>query len=115
MHKIYHVCRGCWRKVDRCNCNSKHPIRIDKGISHAVMVLNKRGYNTVACCEGHADKSIIYIYVLFTKDYNFQLPSGFKYKDRSLFFIDTKTKDKQKRQEIINNQLQILNAWVDLL
>ena len=58
-----------------CLCTDcKHDYRkieIDSKIYPIIKTLNDKGYRTSFCCEGHFEKSIFQLYILFSKQYDF--------------------------------------------
>lgn len=49
------VCPECWNLLEECSCRNlpNRAIQIDGGIYPAVRDLNRKGYKTNFCCEGH--------------------------------------------------------------
>lgn len=50
-----YVCPICWHKLTECTCDfdNNNLIQIDEGMQYAIRELNKKGYRTECCCEGH--------------------------------------------------------------
>lgn len=71
--------------MDNCKCDALPYgiILIDKNIQEHVRVLNKKGYRTINCCEGHRT-DCINTYIEFANDYfnDIETPSGFTYNKR---------------------------------
>lgn len=78
-----YVCPNCFYKLRYCKCDSEYPlylIHIDKNIQKHIQILNKKGYKTKFCCEGHNK----YCYITFIDDYFSKynidcFPNGFIY------------------------------------
>lgn len=73
-----HIFTDTVYRISKCPCclqENLYAIEIDPNISNAISILNKKGYYTKYCCEGHSRKESSYIY--------------FKDKDIMLNYIDT--------------------------
>lgn len=54
-------------------------VEVDDNIVDIIIMLNKKGYGTNFCCEGHAEKNVLHVYVCFDKVYDFKdIPKGLK-------------------------------------
>lgn len=53
------VCPKCWNKLEECECSDwpKKVNQIDAGLCTTIKILNKKGYTTLFCCEGHYNDS----------------------------------------------------------
>ena len=78
-----YVCPNCFYKLRYCKCDSEYPlylIHIDKNIQKHIQILNKKGYKTKFCCEGHDSFCYItFYYDYFTMHNINNFPNGFNY------------------------------------
>ena len=73
-----YICSNCWKQ--KCNCNKSNYIEIDEGMVDIICKLNKKGYQTLNCCEGHINSCGICTYIQFKTVYDFKnIPNGFEY------------------------------------
>ena len=114
-HKIAKVCNQCFKQ--KCNCENKCLIDIDRQMTGIVKTLNKKGYKTMYCCESHFKYSLS-IYVGFIKNYfnDMEIPEGFKYSKKKYtieHIITSKNrKDENKFNEEKQYYINILKEWV---
>ena len=116
-----YVCPRCWHQIHECTCDLYPPselIMIDINIQDIIRILNKKGYQTRACCESHFGYSYS-IYIAFTYDYSFEPPEGFNYaKSRSAISYTYKKNEYENKElfeRIKAEKLKILLEWVWLL
>ncbi len=120
-HPYKLFCMKCLNTVDECHCNDADPFRykcyteIDNNMVDIVKAFNKKGYRTVACCEGNIYKSAnrfsCNIYIAFNR----KLPEeykvvgidpeyvryncGWKYKSFNTIYIEFKLNIKKSSDE----------------
>jgi predicted DsbA family dithiol-disulfide isomerase len=111
-----YICPYCWFTLDNCICELFPPyylIHIDKNIQEHIRILNKKGYYTVYCCEGHNGGSNTYI--TFADDYLKEIgtPEGFKYdKKRKMITYTYSTRlTKEKIEKLKKEKLALLLEW----
>ena len=116
-----YVCPYCWYTLNNCACDlfpPYHLIFIDKNIQEHIRILNKKGYHTTACCEGHINVCIN-TYIAFANNYfdDTETPEGFKYnKKRRIVSYTYSTKlTKEQMEEIKKEKLEILLDWCNKL
>lgn len=114
---INYVCPYCMNTLDNCTCDlfpPYHLILIDRNIQEHIRILNKKGYRTTACCEGHKDVCIN-TYIAFADDYfkDTSTPEGFKYdKKRRIVNYTYSTKlTEEKMEELKKEKLETLLNW----
>ena len=66
------VCQHCWNNVKYCCCDelSDAFYNIDENIQPAIIWLNRKGYYTESCCEGHSWMNS-FAYISFLHHYKF--------------------------------------------
>lgn len=57
------ICVDCWNK--ECTCGHNSYEEIDDLILDDIIKLNKKGYTTLYCCQGHKEKGFFDMYVMF--------------------------------------------------
>lgn len=75
-----YVCPRCLYVLNECKCRVFPPhglIMIDRKIQHIIRVLNRKGYTTIGCCEGHYGSMSPFLHVIFNREYDYDLPDGF--------------------------------------
>ena len=84
---------------------------IDKGMWDILIELNKKGYYTISCCEGHLRDNSWNGYIGFCYPYNFPIyPNNFSSIRKHEFYYWDGT-DEESRQEFLNN----LFEWAKML
>lgn len=111
-----YVCPHCWFTLDSCVCELFPPyylIHIDINIQEHIRILNKKGYHTMYCCEGHSRNSNTYI--SFADDYfkEISIPDEFKYdkKRRIITYTYSMKLTEEKMEELKREKLAILLKW----
>lgn len=112
-----YVCPYCWNTLNKCTCDlfpPYHLLLIDKNIQEHIRLLNKKGYLTTGCCEGHREVCIN-TYISFADDYfnNVSAPDGFKYdKGKRMVTYTYSTKlEEEKMEELKKEKLEALLKW----
>lgn len=115
------VCPFCWNTLDNCTCElypSYYLVLIDKNIQKHIRILNKKGYRTTACCEGHKE-ICLNTYIAFTTDYfkDMELPNGFKYnkKRKVIEYIYPRKLTESEMESIKKEKLEVLLKWCENL
>lgn len=115
-----YVCPQCMNTLDGCDCELYPPyylIHIDKNIQEHIRILNKKGYRTVYCCEGHSRGSNTYI--TFFNDYfeYIDTPVGFKYdrKRKTITYTYRMSMTEEKIEKLKTEKLSILLEWAKSL
>ena len=114
---INYVCPYCWNTLNKCSCDlfpPYHLIFVDQNIQEHIRILNKKGYRTTSCCEGHREVCIN-TYVAFADNYfkDVDLPEGFRYnKGKRIITYTYSTKlTKEKMEELKTEKLRVLLEW----
>lgn len=117
---VNYVCPYCLYTLDKCVCDlfpPHHLIHIDENIQEHIRILNKKGYKTKYCCEGHGVGTNTYI--LFIMDYfkDIDMPDNFKYvKSKRLLTYSYSTKlTKEKAEKLKKENLKLLLEWCENL
>lgn len=116
-----YVCPECFRQLNKCECDYFPPyslLFIDVNIQDQIRNLNKKGYRTSGCCEGHFQSYSVEPYVTFIKDYHFnKMPDGFSYKKSKNGVIakTIHTKNKEEYDTLKRELLNNLSEWVEEL
>jgi hypothetical protein len=112
-----YVCPYCWNTLDKCTCElfpPYHLILIDKNIQEHIRILNEKGYNTSACCEGHRTVCIS-THIIFAHDYfdGVDMPNGFKYdkKRRMIAYTYSTRLKSNEMEEMKKEKLNTLLEW----
>ena len=72
-----YLCGDCFEQttnMKKCrHCDSTNVFPIDLGMVEIVQILNKKGYKTIMCCEGHptidGKTSHVFPHLIFSKKY----------------------------------------------
>lgn len=111
-----YVCPYCLNVLEDCICKlfpPYHLIHIDRNIQEHIRILNKKGYRTIYCCEGHDAGSNTYI--IFARDYfkDIAMPNNFKYiKNKNMINYSYSSKlTIEKIEELKKKNLKILLEW----
>lgn len=85
---------------------------IDDTIAEEIVMLNDKGYTTMACCGGHLEENIHLITVVFDKNYNLEPPKGFKWVKKGLVLMFYIHFNRYKPTEKYNKALINFQQWV---
>ena len=104
-----------------CECcpNESANIILDDNIAELISLLNKKGYRTLFCCEGHNEKDSIYFKTVdnailkirfdeFCKKYNYNGTSMYDTVEKRIFIINYESYD--MKFEILENLLKWVNS-----
>lgn len=118
-----YVCPECFHQINKCICEHYPPyylMRIDKNIQYHIIELNRKGYVTIGCCEGHYKGVCRDIFIAFNQNYDElkkDMPDGFKWKKSKDAIIFTLPQN--QGEEYMNNikmqKIEELRQWVDNL
>ena len=117
---INYVCPNCMNTLDLCICTLFPPyylIHIDKNIQEHIRILNKKGYRTMYCCEGHNAGSNTYITFSFDYFSDIGTPKGFKYdkKRRTISYVYSMKLKEETIKKIKTEKLAELLEWIKSL
>lgn len=119
------MCGECFETFDpnlsrcpHCGCGNKYQFfDIDNGMIPIIQQLNRKGYKTVMCCEGHTDRQgfksykHIGIQILFNKQYDIDICGAeWKKVTPSIYGIGW-----SKRIETKTKKMQDPSYWYDEL
>lgn len=111
-----YVCPHCWYVLNDCICKLFPPyylIHIDKNIQEHIRILNKKGYHTMYCCEGH--KGGTNTYIVFIDNYfkEIDTPEDFKYdkKRRMITYTYSMKLSEEKMEKLKKEKLAVLLEW----
>lgn len=117
-----YVCQFCFLPLGKCECEvswHRRLVHIDRGIQEVIATLNRKGYVTEYCCEGHAPNYSTYL--TFRNDYGIgeklPTPEGFKYVKRGyqLEAIRPKKATEEVLAKIKAERIASLLAWAEEL
>lgn len=109
-----YVCPKCFYRPNKCTCKiySMTLILIDYNLQPIIQRLNKGGFQTVDCCEGHFGEYKPNIYISFVNPIN-SCPEGFKLENRKIIRHIYKSKTEKEfeieKEEMVKN----LNNWIN--
>lgn len=112
-----YVCNRCYQPLGECACPggaSDLLIKVDRGIQHAIHVLNLKGYCTRFSCEGHPRGT----YIMFHGGYCLpkeEIPENFTLKGLALYADYPKKAAREECEDLKAQRLEALNTWVDTL
>lgn len=104
------VCMKCWDIP--CSCGKGYLVEIDDNIFDDIIMLNKKGYKTIYCCEGHRENTLFDMYIMFGEDmskYNIPLPLKL---DRNKHIVRFKKWSDKATDLEIENARRTLKKWV---
>lgn len=114
---LEYVCPRCFHQVHECTCSGGSNatlVQIDRGIQHAVQVLNLKGYNTRYSCEGHPTGT----YLVFAGGSYLpeaEAPAGFAWDSLVLQSRYDKDASEDELYATKRQRLAALEAWCDAL
>ena len=116
-----YVCPVCWHQLQDCECEMYPPwslTMIDVNMQEIVRILNRKGYQTISCCESHWNDNHS-VYVSFPMDYHFEIPEGFASVKRNTsvcyMYKKADNKDKETFEGVKAEKLRILLEWAKTL
>ncbi len=113
------VCPRCWNNVEHCDCEvfPTSFMEVDEMIQPAIIKLNRKGYYTAACCEGH-DWRNDEAYVLFKVYYKFpiELPELW-YSEGKVIRLNYKSalQGNENFEDVKKRKIKEFIEWVDRL
>ena len=113
-----YVCPRCFKCLEECECAIYPPhylVMIDKAMQRIIYILNKKGYITMGCCEGHYGEEAQSVHIVFNHQYSFNIPDGFEFvknKRGIAHALDGKL-SKEDWNLDKNKHIKILEEWAD--
>lgn len=114
--KFVYVCPQCFEERSKCICDTtKDFIEIDKNIYPVIRNLNRAGFHTSFCCEGHNNEKQGYIH--FTHFYHFEhIPEFCSYSNNyNLTFNYDETNDAKEFEKEKKQKMETLLKWSEEL
>ena len=119
------ICDECNNYKNDCICTGirphfQHLVEIDDRLVDIILMLNKKGYSTRFCCQGHVNDFMLQLHIMFWKDHKFKvIPDGFKFitndsVNELLCLIKAKDWNKLTHDErllIIDERINALIEW----
>jgi len=92
---------------------------IDINMQEIIRTLNKKGYQTIGCCESHFDNSFS-VYVAFPFDMEFSImPEGFSYSKHkpslSYLFKKNERENNELYEQVKAEKIKTLLEWAQAL
>lgn len=115
------LCTNCWNGKNDCSCekSERYLVQMDENIEDIIITLNRKNYRTNFCCGGHANIRVLQVYIVFQNEYDFKVyPQGFtSVSGRKIEFLidNTSHLNIEERQAIIDEKIDELKRWVELL
>lgn len=113
------ICPQCWENVKNCECAEwpEEFYQIDSMISEAVANLNRKGYFTSNCCEGHDwTNSEAYVAFLAYYDFDVPIPKGWEqWGGRIYCQYNLNLVGKESFDEVKRRMLNALTEWTRAL
>lgn len=119
-----YVCPRCFSQLQDCEC-PRYPqslLQIDKGIQPAVRMLNRKGYATTGCCEGHyKPDGHATTYICFLENYPglhaVPLPTGFTFDPGKIGIVHVYPMGESEQQFTASHVSRLidLHHWVQSL
>lgn len=106
------LCCNCFQKD--CKCDKPRFEEIDNNIVDNIILLNNKGYKTVACCEGHKESKIFDLYIMFMNELNVEVPEPFKLSKNKKILRFTKNSEKITDEQI-KELREILHKWIEAI
>lgn len=104
------VCCKCWNAP--CVCKYNDIVDIDDEIYYEVVELNRKGYKTVYCCQGHGGWSIFDMYIKFENKITCEVPKPLTLDRDKRCIRYCKWSDKTTDAEI-EYARKVFRQWVD--
>ena len=106
------ICMNCWDIP--CSCGKHIEVGIDELIFDDILKLNKKGYLTVFCCQGHKEFKVFDLYVMLSEKYLGEVPKPLKVDRNKKCIRFCKWSDKIKDSEI-EYARKSFSEWVESL
>lgn len=106
------LCCKCYKKD--CRCEKPRFENIDDNIIDDIIILNKKGYKTVACCEGHKKRPVFDFYIMFMNTLDVDTPKSFKISKNKKIIRYTKDSKKVADGQVTELR-KIFHEWVQNL
>ena len=103
------VCIDCWDVP--CSCGHESFMEIDDKIVPEICMLNKKGYITCFCCEGHRDWEVFDLYVMLRDKMEMPVPKPLKLDRNKKAVRFCKWNEDITDQDIKNARL-VFQKWV---
>lgn len=109
------ICPKCWETIKKCECKewSEYFYQIDPMIAEAIGNLNRKGYFTSACCEGHDWlHSEAYISFCAYYDFDISIPKGWEQRGNKIFCrFKLNVEGKETFDDVKERMLNALTDW----
>ncbi|AUN01430.1 hypothetical protein [Clostridium botulinum] len=90
-------------------------IDLDVLIADTIILLNKKGYKTTNCCQGHpTGDDFCNSYISFREKYNIPIPKGYKHESYPFLlrrYFLCKNNSANLQQKLICKNAKILEEW----
>lgn len=115
--KVVQMCKCCFKRVEECECKktkSYRTIEIDENMVDIISRLNRKGYETGYCCEGHPTGTYILMGSIPS------LPKYAQYQHGSIYYnqydvVVRQSKGKYTYEEEKECALKYIREWAEQL